>query len=130
LFDGSYLLEYYFYDIPFIIIFAILCFYLIEQNSKQLLYIYFPVIWLIVLAIHWSIWGIGPAYSIRIQFNSIIIDAVSHGMPLYAIYFISKSLQKKKTKLLFYIILFLIYFILAILIIQITVFLVSWLLYL
>ena len=130
MFDGSYLLEYYLYDIPFIIAFTILCFYLIEQNSKQLLYIYFPVVWLIVLVIHLSIWGIGPAYSLRIQINSIIIDAISHGLPFYALYFISKSLKKKKSKLLLYILMFLIYLVIAIIITQIVVFLVSWLLYL
>ena len=130
MFDGSYLLEYYLYDIPFIIAFAILCFYLIEQKSKQLLYIYLPLFLLIVLAIYWSIWGIGPDYSWRIQLNSVIIDIVSHGLLFYSIYLISKILKKKKSNLLFYILLYLLYFILALIVIQVFVLLVSWLLYL
>ena len=130
MFDGSYLLEYYLYDIPFIIVFAVLCFYLIETKSKQLLYIYLPLSLLIVLAIYWSIWGIGPDYSCRIQLNSVIIDVVSHGLLFYSIYLISKILKKKKSNLLFYILLYLLYFILALIVIQVFVLLVSWLLYL
>jgi hypothetical protein len=130
LFDGSYLLEYYSCDIPFLFLFAILCFILIEKNPKQLLYIYFPVVWLIVLIIHWSIWGIGPDYSWRIQFNSIVIDAVSHGLPFYCIYFISKRLLKNKSKVMLYILFYVLYLILAVIIIQVVVYLISWLLYL
>ncbi len=130
MFDGSYLLEYYLYDIPFIIVFAVLCFYVIELKSKQLLFIYLPLILLIVLAIYWSIWGIGPDYSWRIQLNSVIIDIVSHGLLFYSIYLISKILKKKKSKLWFYVLMYLLYFILALIVIQVFVFLVSWLLYL
>ena len=130
MFDGSYLLEYYIYDIPFLFVFAIVCISLIDKNSKQLLFVYFPIEWLIVLAIHWSLWGIGPAYSLRIQINSIIIDAISHGLPFYAIYFISKKLLKKKSKLINYILLYVLYLVFALIIIQVVVFLVSWLLYL
>ena len=130
MFDGSYLLEYYLYDIPFLIAYAVLCFLFIEQKSKQLLFAYYPVFLLIVLSIYWSIWGIGPYYSWRIQVNSIVIDVFSHGLLFYFVYFISKSLAKKKSRIWIYIILYLLYFILALIFIQVIVFIISWLLYL
>ena len=130
MFDGSYLLEYYSYDIPFLFVFAILCISFIDKNPKQLLFVYFPILWLIVLVIHWSLWGIGPSYSLRIQINSVIIDAISHGLPFYAIYFISKRLLKQKSKLIIYILLYVLFLIIALIVIQVVVFLFSWLLYL
>ena len=92
MFDGSYLLEYYFYDIPFLIVFAILCIALIERQPKQLFFVYYPIILIIVLAIYWSVWGIGPDYSWRVKLNSVIIDFFSHGLLFYSVYLISKIL--------------------------------------
>jgi hypothetical protein len=128
LFDGSYLLEYYLYDIPFIFVYAALCFVFVKEKPRPLLYIYFPLFLLIVLAIYWNSWGIGPDYSWRIQLNSIIIDVFSHGLLFYSVYFISKRLINKKSKLWLYILLYLLYFILALIVIQIMVFAISWLL--
>jgi hypothetical protein len=129
LFDGSYLLEYFLYDIPFLVIFAALCFLFVEKKSKQLLLIYSPVFLLIVLIISWRIWGIGPAYSWRIQLNSIILDIISHGFLFYSILIISKILAKKKSKLWLYILLYLLYLILAVIIMQVVVFVISWLMH-
>ena len=128
MFDGSYLLEYYYYDIPFLIAYAILCIILIERQPKQLLKIYFPILLFIVLTIYWSAWGIGPDYSWRIKFNSVIIDLFSHGLLFYSVYLISKILSKKKHKHWFYIILFIIYFVLALILLQVIVLIISWLL--
>ena len=130
MFDGSYLLEYYLYDIPFLIVFAILCIALVEKNSRQLLFIFFPVFLLIVLSIYWSMWGIGPDYSWRIQLNSVIIDLFSHGLLFYSIYFISKILAKKKSKIWLYVLLYAIYLILALIFLQVFVIIISWLLHL
>ena len=130
MFDGSYLLEYYYYDIPFLIVFAILCIAIIDKQPKQLLLFYFPIFLLIVLAIYWSIWGIGPEYSWRIQLNSLIIDIASHGLLFYSVYLISKILEKKKSKLWLYVLLYSVCFFLALIIIQIVVFIISWLLHL
>lgn len=130
MFDGSYLLEYYFYDIPFLIAFAILCIALIERQPKQLLLFYYPIFFMIVLAIYWYVWGIGPDYSWRIQLNLVIIDFFSHGLLFYSVYLISKKLAKKKFKFWLYVFLYVIYFILALILLQIIVFLISWLLHL
>jgi len=130
MFDGSYLLEYYYYDIPFLIVFAILCIALIERQSRQLLLFYFPIILLIVLVIHWIMWGIGPGYSLRVQLNSVIIDFFSHGLLIYSVYLISRILANKKSKLWLYILLYVIYLVLALILLQIIVFIISWLLYL
>ena len=129
MFDGSYLLEYYFYDLPFLLAFAALCYLYIDQKNKQLLFIYLPSFLLIVLTISWSVWGIGPAYSWRIQLNSIILDVVSHGLLFYSIFLISKILVKKKSKLWLYVLLYLLYLILAVILLQVIVFAISWLMH-
>jgi len=129
MFDGSYLLEYYYYDIPFLIVFTIICIALIERQPKQLLLVYYPIFLLIVLAIYWSIWGIGPDYSWRVKLNSVIIDFFSHGLLFYSVYLISKILAKKKSKFWLYVLLFLIYFVLALIILQVIVLIISWLLH-
>ena len=125
MFDGSYLLEYYYYDIPFLVVFAILSIALIEKQPKQLLIIYYPIFLLIVLAIYWSIWGIGPDYSWRIKINSVVIDFISHGLLFYSVYLVSKVLVKKKSILWLYIFLYVIYFILALILLQVIVFVIS-----